>query len=365
MKFFIVVIALYLLANVYLFVRGFNSVPHGAGRIVFSVVFILLSVTFFGAMFLEDKMPVKLTSVLQHAGSTWLFSFIYLVPIVLLLDLIRLINKYSGFLPDFFTTNPNARLYVFLSVIGVIVILFIYGIIHYNNPAVEKLEAKTTKNVQQKQRIVVASDIHLGYTNGIRKLKDFVKIINDQNPDIVLLCGDTFDRSLRPIKEKNMVAELKNIKGKVYIISGNHEYYGNREGAFKLFADAGFTVLSDSVAIPTNDIYIVGRDDRTNKDRKPLNDLVSGLDHNKVIIVMDHQPYHLEEAEQAGVDFQFSGHTHDGQVFPINLITNRVYEKAYGYLKKGNTQYYITSGLGLWGPHLRIGTRSEIVVLDL
>ena len=80
---------------------------------------------------------------------------------------------------------------------------------------------------------------------------------------------------------------------------------------------------------------------------------------------MDHQPYHLERAEAAGVDFQLSGHTHRGQVFPINLVTDMVYEKSWGYLQKGNTHIYVSSGIGLWGGKFRIGTQSEYLVLEI
>jgi predicted MPP superfamily phosphohydrolase len=162
-----------------------------------------------------------------------------------------------------------------------------------------------------------------------------------------------------------MLAKFQKIKASkgIYAVPGNHEYYGDREKAFRYLSET-FILLRDSVAQPTEDIYIVGRDDRTNRNRKPLKAIMNGIDHNKLIILLDHQPQHLEEAQEAGVDFQFSGHTHDGQVFPINLIARKLYEKSYGYLRKGNTQYYITSGLGLWGAHLRIGTRSEIVVLE-
>ncbi|MFZ4725789.1 MAG: metallophosphoesterase, partial [Paludibacter sp.] len=111
--------------------------------------------------------------------------------------------------------------------------------------------------------------------------------------------------------------------------------------------------------------YIVGRDDKSNLNRKKLSEIVTGLDKKLPFILMDHQPYHLEEAEQNDIDFQISGHTHNGQFFPGNLFVKKMYELGYGYLKKGNTHYYVSSGLGLWGPQYRIGTESELVVINL
>jgi hypothetical protein len=108
---------------------------------------------------------------------------------------------------------------------------------------------------------------------------------------------------------------------------------------------------------------VIGRDDRTNRHRKPLSALTDSIDGFSILL--DHQPYHLEEAEQAGIDLQFSGHTHRGQIWPISWITDAIYEKSWGHHQRGNTRYYITSGLGIWGPRIRIGTRSEYLVLTL
>lgn len=107
---------------------------------------------------------------------------------------------------------------------------------------------------------------------------------------------------------------------------------------------------------------IVGRDDRTNRRRRSLREVMAGIDRSKYIIEMDHQPYHLEEAEQNGVDFELAGHTHHGQVWPLNWVTDAIYEKAYGSMTKGRTHYYISSGIGIWGGKFRIGTQSEYVV---
>jgi predicted MPP superfamily phosphohydrolase len=364
--FFISIIAAYLGANIYLLLRGLHSLPHGIPRTVFSIAICFFALIFFAGMFLENGLPISIVSAMQHIGGTWLCSLIYSVPIVLIIDAACLINRFIPFLPRILAANPQTTgLCVFFSVAGTVAIILVAGIIKFNNPSIVKPELKSHKHISNAPKIVVASDLHLGYTIGSSKLNDFVSLINSQNPDIVLLCGDIFDRSIRPVESKNMLAKLKEIHAPlgIYAVPGNHEYYGNKEKAFRYLSET-FILLKDSVAQPTEDIYIVGRDDRTNRDRKPLKEIMQGIDHNRLIILLDHQPQHLEEAMNEGVDFQFSGHTHDGQIWPISSIAAKLYEKSYGYLQKGNTQYYITSGLGLWGAWLRIGTRSEIVVLD-
>ena len=165
-----------------------------------------------------------------------------------------------------------------------------------------------------------------------------------------------------------MATEFRRLKVPVYACLGNHEYYSGRKEAIQFYKDAGIHLLVDEaeeVELRGDTILLIGRDDRVNENRKSVKELLSGFSNNRYVILLDHQPYHLEEAEQAGVDFQLSGHTHYGQVWPISWIEEAIYEKAFGALKKGDTQYYISSGIGIWGAKFRIGTRSEYVVADI
>ena len=109
----------------------------------------------------------------------------------------------------------------------------------------------------------------------------------------------------------------------------------------------------------------MGRDDRSNRKRKSVGQLMQGIDSTRYIILLDHQPYHLEEADQSGVDLQLSGHTHRGQVWPLNWVTRAMYESDYGAYKRGKTDYYVSSGIGIWGGKFRIGTDSEYAVITL
>ncbi len=152
----------------------------------------------------------------------------------------------------------------------------------------------------------------------------------------------------------------------------------------KFYKDAGITILRDST-VKAGGISLIGRDDRyadhissrpaadsrsvsgapALKGRLPLSELAEGISKDEFTILIDHQPYHLEEAEAANIDFQFSGHTHRGQVWPISLVTDLMYEKSWGFHQRGSTNYYISSGLGIWGPKFRLGSRSEYLVLTI
>ncbi|HEX3009815.1 MAG TPA: metallophosphoesterase, partial [Bacteroidales bacterium] len=194
-----------------------------------------------------------------------------------------------------------------------------------------------------------------------------VSLINQYNPDVILIAGDLFDRNLHTIERQGMESELRKLKARygVYAVLGNHEYFGNVNKAGEIIARSGITLLKDSVVIIDNKFVLIGRDDYTNRRRKPLQQLIANVDKNLPKILLDHQPVHLNEAQENNIDLQISGHTHNGQIFPINRIVSKIYELGYGYKQKGNTHFYVSSGLGLWGAPLRLGTQSEIVKVQL
>jgi predicted MPP superfamily phosphohydrolase len=161
-----------------------------------------------------------------------------------------------------------------------------------------------------------------------------------------------------------MAEVFHQVKAPIYACLGNHEYFSGEPAAQRFYEEAGIHLLRDT-AVVVDDLYIIGRDDRTNRHRKALTDIMRHADKSKYTILLDHQPYHLEEAEQESVDFQFSGHTHRGQIWPISWITDAVYECSFGPWQRGNTHYYVSSGLGLWGGKYRIGTQSEYVVVTI
>lgn len=219
----------------------------------------------------------------------------------------------------------------------------------------------------QPLKVVAISDIHLGYATNKTMLAGYVDMINAQRPDIVLIGGDLIDNSVAPLRYEHMEEELSKIYAPlgVYMVPGNHEYISGIEDSEKFIAQTPIVLLRDSVAILPNQIQLVGRDDRHNKGRKTLGQLTANLDKSKPVILLDHQPYDLEKTEEAGVDLQFSGHTHRGQVWPMNWIVDHLFELSYGIKKIGNSTIYVSSGLSLWGPPFRIGTDSEMVVFNI
>lgn len=327
-------------------------------------VVVVVGILLFLSMFLNiggaiDRMPMRLATVCYEIGNSAIFVLLYLAMVFIVLDVARLLHL----LPH---QALYSNAYTSIGIVVFMVAVFAYGNIHYYNKVRQPLTLQSNKPSKERQlRIVMMSDLHVGYHNDAKELARWVDMVNAEKPDLVLIGGDIIDMSLRPLKEEGMAKEFHRIEAPIYACLGNHEYFSGEPQAQQFYKDAGITLLRDSVANVGDNLCIIGRDDRTNTHRKNLKELMKGVDNNRYTILLDHQPYSLEQAEQAGIDFQFSGHTHHGQVFPINLITDAIYECAFGSHQRGRTHYYVSSGIGIWGGKFRIGTRSEYVVATI
>ena len=364
--FFAFIITVFLLINSYVLVRGWQALSSTPlFRTLYIAVILSLFLSLVGSMAFGYVLPLPIAKVVSFVGFTYVVIFSYLFLSFVLVDIVRIANYFLHFLTSGMATF---RMWSVVLTLSITAIALIVGNYNFNHPEVVTLNLKSEKPFQNKEiKIVAVSDIHLGISIDKKNLKRYVELINEQKPDLVLLAGDISDRLMEPIIRQNMEEEFRAIKAPmgVYAINGNHEHYAETSDATaKFLQKAGVIVLRDTVEMVDNRFYIVGRDDLTNPKRKSLSQIINGLDKNKPLILMDHQPYHLEEAEQNNIDFQISGHTHNGQFFPGNLFVKRMYELSYGYLKKGKTHFYVSSGLGLWGPQYRIGTQSELVVIN-
>ena len=304
-----------------------------------------------------DGMPLWLARIVYDVGNSSIFVLLYLTIIFLLLDLGRLIQLVPRELlhHSFYTTA---------AIVVILAAVFLYGNIHYHHKKRIPLTLQSNKPLAHPLKLVMMSDLHLGYHNPRRELSRWVDMINSERPDMVLIAGDIIDMSMRPLIDENMAEEIQRIEAPVYACLGNHEYYTGEPKAQKFYRDAHIHLLRDT-SIVVGDVCLLARDDRSNHHRLPLSQIAKKADHSKYTILLDHQPYHLEQTEKEGIDFQLSGHTHEGQVWPISWITHALYECAFGEYQRGKTHYYISSGMGIWGGKFRIGTHSEYVVATL
>lgn len=374
LTFFIVLFSLYLVGNLYIFLRGRQALSGQS-----TGVKVLLSVLFWGCaslffcsfLFRNATLPASLARTCHEVGTGWLVFTLYMVILLGIFDLLKLFNwKFK---------------YAFYVSLGLTLSLLGYGYYHYQHPKTKVINLVINKSLippdipsdstgaggygpkGHSLKIVAVSDIHLGYGTDKTMLKGYVERINALQPDLILIGGDLIDNSVVPLRTERMEEELSRLKAPlgIYMVPGNHEYISGIEASIDFIRQTPVTLLRDTAITLPNGIQLVGRDDRHNSRRQSLEMLTTCLDPSRPVILLDHQPYHLKQTEDAGVDLQFSGHTHHGQIWPLSLVTDYLFELSYGYKQMGNSHLYVSSGLSLWGPPFRIGTDSELVVFHV
>lgn len=374
--FFGVFFTVFGLVNYYIFIHGWHALsPGSSARALYIALFLIVSLSFIVGRFLERVWLSPLSETFVWIGSFWLAGMLYFFLSVLLLDVVRLANYFFPFFPAFVNADiARSKLCLFGGISVVVGALTFAGHVNALVPRITTLNLTIAKKMSgaPPMHIVAASDIHLGTIIGRDRFGRIIEKINGLNPDVVLLPGDIVDEDLAPVIRENLGEMLGNIKARygVIAVTGNHEYIGGAEQAVRYLVEHGVIVLRDSALRLENGVWIVGREDRSagqfgEKRRKPLASILADVDMSAPVILMDHQPFHLEEAEAGGVDLQLSGHTHHGQLWPLNFLTGAIYDISWGYGRKGKTQYYVSSGVGTWGPPVRIGNRPEIVSIRL
>ena len=364
------------LISFYIFIRGLQSIPPDSSlRHPYKIIFWIVAGSFLGGRLLERFLPSVLSDLFIWMGSFWIGAMIYFLVAIVSLDVLRLINHFMPFFPSAITHNYSQAKYIIsASVVGLVGVLLLGGHINSLMPRVKKLEismAKQSGGIKTLD-IVAVTDIHLGTIVGRSRLDHIVDKINGLNPDLVLLPGDIVDEDLGPVIKQNLGEALRSIKARlgVYGSTGNHEHIGNVEQACTYLTNHNIVMLRDQSVKIGNSFYLVGREDRAigrfdGHLRKALPELMAYVDKRYPIILMDHQPFGLNEAAVEGVDLQLSGHTHYGQLWPINYIVRSIYELPWGYKKIADTHFYVSNGVGTWGPPVRLGHRPEIVFIHI
>ncbi|HQF41846.1 MAG TPA: metallophosphoesterase [Ignavibacteriaceae bacterium] len=374
--FFIIFFTVYTTLNYYIFIRGWQVLAaYSYLKIPYAVLFVLIAYGYVLAKLLYTVLPPLLYDIILSVGAFWFAFFVYFILVLLLIDTLRLLNGWFSFFPDLITNNYEAA----KKITAVFIILLVSMIVFFGNLnkrdiKIKELELSIPKGNSKisELNIVMASDIHLSPIDGEKLLTRIVDKINSLNPDIVLLAGDIVDDRAEILNQRGIGKSFNKLKPKygIYSINGNHEFINGVKSSDTYAEQFGIKLLLDSSELIDSSFYVIGREDVampqfTNKQRKSLNEIVSNLDNNLPKILLDHTPVKLEQAEQNGIDLQLSGHTHHGQIWPANIITNMIYELSWGYLKKEETHYYVSSGAGTWGPPVRTGSSSEIVNIKI
>lgn len=364
---------LYFLINYYIgrkILNGFNYI-FKISPLVFWIIFWVLALSYIISMFLNKFISPNLTNFLYLIGSYWMGLLMYTLLTFPITGIINIIISKSHV-----SNNLTDKYYIYQTILIALVFIIITTIGSFNakNSYVTSFDIDIDKpSFKEPVNVIMVSDIHLGNIVKNKKLSNMVKEINDLNPDIVIIAGDIIDSDIKPFLNTNMGREFSKIKSTygTYATLGNHDLMTKAETQIvKILEENSVKVLRDESILINDSIYIIGRDDITinrfsENDRASLLDLTHNLDKSKALIVIDHNPKYINESLNANIDLQLSGHTHKGQIAPGNLVTNKMFEIDYGYLKKDNLNVVVSSGYGTWGPPIRIGSRSEIVQMNL
>ncbi|MFR1203126.1 MAG: metallophosphoesterase [Blautia sp.] len=378
----------YILVNVYVvrwMIRWMGACSHIFQSAVFRAVFIIFYILIASSLltgFLINK-PEFLHRILKNTGNYFLGTFLYIILVIVVVDLVRLILKYV-FHARFLEFRSTFVITGFVCM-ALIILISVYGILHVGTIKVTPYEVTVNKKVKDMDslKIILLADTHFGYSINCRHAQKMVEKINAQDPDIVCIAGDIFDNDYDAISDPEGVCNaLKSIKSRygVYACWGNHDldepilagftFGGKKKDQAdprmeQLLRDANIHLLTDEAELIDDKFYVVGRNDssRTHKlggQRLSPAQLTKDLDLDKPVIFIDHQPKQLQETADAGADLDLCGHTHDGQIFPGNLFIHLFWENSFGYLKKDKMHNIVTSGVGVWGPDMRVGTNCEI-----
>lgn len=376
---FLFIFAMYAASNYYIARKIFKWLQHvfsNINGIIYGVIYSLCAVTIIINLLLSSSAMTTDSSIVNFIGQFgdyWMGIYFYLFLLLLLSDVILLISKWIKIIPS---PAPKRVIFHTRSVALILVIgLVSYGIYNANQIKEVTYPIQIHKSTSLDHlNIVLISDLHLGYVNDVKFIEDVVDRINNMQPDIVLMSGDIFNGNYYALSNPSKGIELLNTIQStygVYACLGNHDAGRSYDEIVNFIDKSNIRLLNDEHVVIDNQFVVVGRRDSSpigdqGHARAVTSEVMSSINTTMPVIVMDHQPTNMIQYGD-DVDLILSGHTHQGQVFPANLITNAMFTVDYGHYQKNQNSpnVIVTSGAGTWGPPLRIGTNSEIALIKV
>ena len=390
---FLFLLPFYLGVSSYMMFRFFYWMKHCNHRfnwlrfkVPFAVVYLFMALSPVIA-FPLPKSAVAI--VIRRISTYWIGIMLYSLLYVVLFDLLRLIAKHTK-LKNTLLFSRGSVISIGSVVVACAVATCLYGIFNARNIKVNEYSVTVNKSCGSDKHLkaVLVADLHMGYAIGVDHITNMVEKINQQDADIVIIAGDIFDNSYDGMDDpEGIKAQLKSIKSKygVYAVYGNHDIdekilmgftfdWGGKqlhnEKMTNFMKECNIKLINDESVLINDEFYLVGRRD-TDKPgtedgtRAEISELTKDLDKTKPIFVLSHEPDELQKTADAGADIDFSGHTHDGQLFPGNLTIGLFWENPCGMIKKDNMYSIVTSGVGVYGTFMRVGTDAEICSVDI
>lgn len=386
----ILISPLYILINIYI-VKWLIKWTETCSKIFKNKIIkyiVIITYIFFASSFITGFfLPYKKIKII---GNYFLGVIQYIVLIVVLADLIRILLKKTKIVNEKILSSKITFIISGSICILLTILLSTYGVIHSKKIVYTDYNVNIDKitNIDN-LKISLVSDIHLGYNTHLSHIKKMVDMINNSNSDLVLIAGDIFDNNYEAIgNDEDIINELKRIKSKygVYAVYGNHDIDEKILAGFtfnwdksevlidprmeEFLSKSNIKTLRDETILIDDSFYLIGRLDYHKygikiNERKTIEELIKDIDIDKPIIVLDHEPYELNELSNNNVDLDLSGHTHNGQMFPSNILIKVIWDNPYGLLKVGNMTSIVTSGIGVYGPNMRVLTTAEVVNINV
>ncbi len=402
----------YILVNVYIFWRvtgwlkvGFPALRTRGGILASAAVYSFFALSFLIAFLMPPQAAA--CRVMKQIGNYWLGVLLYMILIIVVADVARLVFLHIFHIDRKKLCTPRLRRVVGRVCMVLILVVSILGVVNAGVVRTTPYEITVNKqaNKMDSLKVVLAADLHLGYNIGVRQMQKMVEKINEQDADLVVFAGDIFDNEWEAVEKPDEIAGiLRGIHSKygVYACYGNHDVeepilagftFGGSESKqssaeMDAFLErANVKLLRDEGVLIDGSFYLYGRPDAQRPGaaanaaaaaaadaaaaaakeyaRLAPAEITQDMDKSKPILVIDHQPRELAELAAAGVDVDLCGHTHDGQIFPANIIVKLTWKNSYGYLKEGQMHNIVTSGVGLFGPNMRVGTKAEICPITI
>ncbi|MBS3806186.1 MAG: metallophosphoesterase [Bacteroidales bacterium] len=361
-------LVIYLLPHIYLYGHLKRVFTGGRSRVIFTGVFLLIILLFPVSMLLDEDAGSSFVKYMQLGGYYYLPVLLYGLLFYGLFDLFRIINYLTGIFPRPAINRRRVRSVVFTGILILTAIIVAVGIHRFNHTRVHTYQIKVPQRSGKLDHLTIAmaADLHLSQITRTGFVEQFVEKINAQDPDLVLLVGDIVESGGDVSGKQSFSNHLKQLQSKygVFAVEGNHEHYGRRTG-FNFFEESGIQLLRDTSVVVDKGVALVGRRDRHERDRASLEQLLKQAPDSLPRIVMDHQPYHLHQAARQDMHVQFSGHTHHGQLWPLNHITEAIYEISWGHEKIRDTHFFVTCGAQGWGPPVKTSSRSEVMLVEV
>lgn len=363
-----IITLVYVIPNIYLFLRIGKLFINKGYRFIYALVYIFVALFFPLITLLSGRETGYLFYMLSTVSGYILPFYLYLFLFVLLFDILLLVNLVVKRVAKEKIQSTRFKVAGFSSVLIGSLIVVIAGVINFNTIRTSEYEIDVPRRSSRIDQLKIAfvSDFHLGASTNMGFVERFVKEINRIQPDLMLYGGDIAEgrRADKNMARYEKVLSAIHAKYGVYAVLGNHEYYsGQDNGSF--FARSGIKLLRDTVAVIDQAFNLGGRYDSHFNGRVSVGELMKSVNDSLPVVLMDHRPSELEQVSKTNVDVQFSGHTHDGQMFPINLILKNMYDIVWGYKKINHTHFFVSSGIRLWGPPVRTVGKSEIMVVTV